>query len=143
MSKEQRYDAHGSIIDDTNPKDLVGAKKVSITKLPPIAILHGAAAMVNGADKYGPYNWREKNVIAHIYVDACMRHLMSWWEGEETADDSGVTHLGHAIACCGILLDAQANGNLIDDRPSKPEKVGWFSKTLEKVSNGIKRKEKS
>jgi hypothetical protein len=28
-----------------------------------------------------------------------------------------VRHLGHAKACLGILLDAEATGNLIDDRP--------------------------
>lgn len=130
-------------IDTTNPKDKLGEKKVSITKIPPVAILHTAAAMVNGADKYGPYNWREKNVISHIYIDAAMRHLMSWWEGEEKAEDSGVHHLGHVMACCAILLDAQANNNLIDDRPKTNKDVGWFSELLESVSKSIKRKQVS
>lgn len=100
-----------------NPKDLFGNKKVSITKFPLIALLHGSHAMMNGADKYGPYNWRDKAVIASIYVDAAFRHLMAWFEREEAAQDSGVHHLGHALACCAILLDAEATGNLIDDRP--------------------------
>lgn len=103
--------------DTTNPKDLLGQKKISITKLPAIAVLHGAHAMMDGAKKYGPYNWRAKQVIASIYIDACKRHLDAWFEGEETAEDSKVHHLGHAIACLGILLDAQETGNLIDDRP--------------------------
>jgi dATP/dGTP diphosphohydrolase, N-terminal len=101
-----------------NPKDLLGSKKVSITKLPAAGVIHGAHAMMNGADKYGPFNWREKDVIASIYVDAAMRHFFAWFEREETAEDSGVHHLGHAIACAAILLDAQENGNLIDDRPN-------------------------
>ncbi len=101
----------------TNPKDLHGEKKVSLTKLPAVAMLHGAHAMMHGAEKYGSYNWRAKDVLAHIYVDACMRHLLSWFEGQEIAEDSGVHHLGHALACCAILLDAQECGNLIDDRP--------------------------
>lgn len=100
-----------------NPKDLAGNKKVSITKFPMVGIIHGAHAMMNGADKYGPYNWRAKDVVASIYIDAAMRHLSAWFEREETAEDSGVHHLGHALACCAILLDAQENGNLIDDRP--------------------------
>src|ERR1700680_3709633 len=101
-----------------NPKDLIGAKKVSLTKFPAIGLLHGAHAMMDGAAKYGPYNWREKSVQAHIYVDAAKRHMDAWFEGEETASDSGVHHLGHALACCAILLDAQANDGLIDDRPT-------------------------
>lgn len=100
-----------------NPKDLFGNKKVSISKLPFVAIAHGAAAMMDGAEKYGPYNWRDKAVIGSIYVDAAMRHIMDWFEGQEKAKDSGVHHLGHAIACCAILLDAQANKCMIDDRP--------------------------
>lgn len=100
-----------------NPKDLFGSVKVSFTKLPAVAIAHGAHAMMDGAQKYGAYNWRDKKVIASIYVDAALRHLACWFEGQEDAPDSGVHHLGHAIACCAILLDAQETGNLIDDRP--------------------------
>lgn len=120
-----------------NPKDLFGNKKVSITKLPQIAVLHGAHAMMNGADKYGPYNWRDRAVIASIYIDAAMRHLMAWFEREELASDSGVHHLGHALACCAILLDAQATGNLLDDRPKiNPE----FQKVLDGLSDTIQKK---
>lgn len=75
--------------------------------------------MMDGARKYGPFNWRGNAVVASIYIDALIRHAMSWFEGEECADDSGVHHLGHAIACLGILLDAQETGNLVDDRPGK------------------------
>jgi hypothetical protein len=100
----------------TNPKDLLGMKKLSLTKVSPIAIAHEAFAMMNGVDKYGPYNWRDKAVIASIYIDACKRHLDLWAEGEEYAPDSLAHHLGHARSCLGILLDAQATGNLVDDR---------------------------
>src|SRR5271170_2026203 len=67
--------------ETANPKDLLGAKKVSISKLPMVAVLHGAHAMMNGASKYGPFNWRSKKVQADIYVDAAMRHLAAWFEG--------------------------------------------------------------
>ncbi len=120
-----------------NPKDLFGAVKASITKLPAIAVVHGACAMMNGAVKYGPYNWRDKKVIASIYIDAASRHLMAWFEGEEVASDSQVHHLGHAIACCAIILDAQMTGNLIDDRP---DSEGAFATALEKATNIIKQR---
>lgn len=116
-----------------NPKDLLGVKKVSLTKFPATALLHGAHAMMDGARKYGPFNWRGNAVIASIYIDACMRHLSAWFDGEETASDSGVHHLGHAMACLGILLDAQETGNLIDDRPQGgklPELLARLNKTI-------------
>lgn len=101
----------------TNPKDLFGALKVSVTKIPPTALLHCATAMMEGARKYGAYNWRDKEVLASIYVDAALRHLLQWWEGKETDPESGHHHLGHAMACMAILVDAQETGNLVDDRP--------------------------
>jgi Domain of unknown function (DUF5664) len=122
-----------------NPKDLLGAQKVSISKLPFVAVLHGAHAMMNGAAKYGPYNWREKRVKASIYVDAAIRHLSAWFDSqEEIAEDSGVHHLGHAIACCAILLDAIETGNLVDDRPGN----GQFNKVLNRLNETIKNRSK-
>lgn len=100
-----------------NPKDLIGVKKAPLHLVPPAAIIHEAMAMKNGAAKYGPYNWRAKNVIASIYVAAAQRHIMAWFDGEEVAGDSGVHHLGHARACLGIILDAQETDSLHDDRP--------------------------
>lgn len=101
-----------------NPKDALGMKKVSLSKFPAAARLYGALAMMDGARKYGPYNWRENKVIASIYIDACYRHIDAWFDSnEEVAEDSGVPHLGHAIACLAILVDALETGNLDDDRP--------------------------
>jgi len=105
--------------DERNPKDLLGIKKVPLHLVPPASTIYQALAMWNGAEKYGPYNWREKKVIASIYIDATMRHLAAWLDGEEYADDSKLPHLAHALACIGIIVDAFETGNLIDDRPVK------------------------
>lgn len=101
----------------TNPKDLIGIKKVRLGLVPPSSLVYQALAMENGADKYGPYNWRDNKVQATIYVDAALRHLLAWLDGEEIAADSGKPHLGHALACLGIIVDAKETGNLVDDRP--------------------------
>ena len=102
----------------SNPKDLLGAKKAQLNLVPASSMIYQALAMENGAIKYGAYNWRSNKVVASIYVAACMRHLMAWYDsGEELAEDSGVPHLGHALACLGILVDASTGGNMIDDRP--------------------------
>lgn len=128
--------------DTTNPKDLLGVKKVSLTKVPSVAVAHLAHAMMNGASKYGPYNWRDKEVQADIYVDAAMRHLWAWFEGEETAEDSLVHHLGHAMACCAILLDAQESGKLVDNRPicDDPE---IFSRVANRIADRWKQYQES
>lgn len=121
----------------SNPKDLLGSKKPSITKIPAIALIHESLAMMDGGGKYGPYNWRDNKVVASIYVDAAWRHINAWFEGEEEAEDSGCHHLGHARACLGILLDALETGNLVDDRPVNESSRGIFKKVLDKVSSKI------
>lgn len=120
-------------IPGINPKDALGLAKPDLSLVPPAALLHTASAMMDGAAKYGPYNWRENAVLARVYVSAAMRHLQQFLDGEDIDPTSGVHHLGHASACCAILLDARETGNLSDDRP-KPGAAGgmmrrWSSST--------------
>ena len=115
---------------EPNPKDLLGIKKPpNLSVIPSSALIHMGRAMQNGANKYGPFNWREHPVKSGIYVDAAIRHLSAWQDGEEDASDSGVHHLGHAMACMGIILDAQEVGNLIDERVPgpMPEMIARFT----------------
>lgn len=100
-----------------NPKDLQGMKKVPLHLVPATGTMAEAMAFLDGAIKYDPYNWRDKHVVASIYVAACKRHIDDWFEGQMNAPDSDVPHLGHAKACLGILIDAEANDCLVDDRP--------------------------
>jgi Domain of unknown function (DUF5664) len=128
--------------ESPNPKDLVGITKVSLSKLPVIATAWGAMAMQDGAAKYGPFNWRDNDITASVYIDAAKRHLDCWFEGQENASDSHVHHLGHALACCAILLDAQAVGRLIDDRPVGDNcDPNWYERFLNKLSGIIKEKQ--
>lgn len=110
-----RQMAAGSV----NPKDAYGDKKPDISLVPPVAIIKEARVMQLGAKKYGPYNWREKRVRARVYAAAAMRHIMQWQDGEEFDFESGESHLAHARACLGIVLDAQSIGIIDDDRPKK------------------------
>lgn len=100
-----------------NPKDLIGITKPDLTLVPPAAILHESMAMMDGANKYGPYNWRENKVLYMIYLAAAMRHIQQLIDREDFDPKSKVHHLGHARACLGILCDALETGNLIDNRP--------------------------
>lgn len=112
-----------------NPKDRIGTDKPTLSLIPPVAKAHMSMAMRNGAEKYGPYNWRQKRIRMMSYLDAAERHLDAFKDGEECARDSGVHHLAHAMACYAIILDAHASGVLIDDRPF-PGKVSDVHETL-------------
>lgn len=104
---------------DNNPKTSQGAKKVPLYLVPPSATHYLATAFADGANKYGPYNWREAGVAASVYLSAMKRHIDAWQDGEELSKDAKVHHLAHAMACCAIILDAASVGSLIDDRPPK------------------------
>lgn len=103
--------------ESANPKDSIGETKPPMHLIPPAAEILEAVVMGLGARKYGPFNWRSAKVRATVYVAAAKRHLAQWLDGTDGDPESGVSHLAHARACLGILLDAQATGNLVDDRP--------------------------
>ena len=105
-------------MQSTNPKDKIGQKKPPMHLIPAPALVEEAMVMGLGASKYGPYNWREHSVAASVYIAAAYRHLMAWFDGQDTDAESGITHLAHARACLGILIDAQRQGKLVDDRPA-------------------------
>ena len=105
----------GSVTE--NPKDRIGETKPPLHLIPPAAEIQEAIVMGLGARKYGPFNWRSANIRATIYIAAAKRHLAQWLDGQDGDPESGVSHLAHARACLGILLDAAATGHLIDDRP--------------------------
>jgi hypothetical protein len=105
--------------DTTNPKDILGLKKVSLRLVPAALQIFVAKVMALGAKKYGPYNWRDKKVRHTVYLEAAQRHILQVLDGEDNDEESGMPHEAHAAACMGIILDARANGCLIDDRPIK------------------------
>lgn len=104
--------------DGENPKDAIGTAKPPLHLIPAGAEVPESVVMALGAAKYGPFNWRSTNVKASVYVAAARRHLAQWFDGEDDDPESGVSHVAHARACLGILLDAMATGHLVDDRPA-------------------------
>jgi hypothetical protein len=81
----------------TNPKDVIGSGKLPLELVPDTAPIYMATSFLEGALKYGRFNWRIAGVRASIYVAAARRHLDKWWNGEdvdkcidpETGEDTG------------------------------------------------------
>lgn len=110
----------------SNPKDVIGSKKLMMGLMPDSIKAHVALAFLEGALKYGRYNWRIAGVRASIYHDALDRHRAKWWNGEDADSSTRVKHLASIIACAGILLDAELCGKLEDDRPPACPGIGKF-----------------
>lgn len=103
----------------TNPKDAVGIRKAPLSVVPMNVISELGVAMLEGALKYGRHNYRAVGVRGSVYYDAAMRHLIAYWEGEDTDPDSGVDHRVKAMACLTVWVDSSRQGNCTDDRPPR------------------------
>jgi hypothetical protein len=104
---------------DNNLKTLAAISKPRLSDVPPVSLFALGAAMSDGANKYGRFNWRDTGTTASVFYDAMMRHLADWYNGEDFANDSKVNHLGHIMASCAILLDSELHGNFNDDRDKR------------------------
>jgi len=103
-----------------DPKGEAGKLKPQLQLIPPALNEETAKAYVDG-HKYGPWNWRENTVEMMTYLGAMKRHIDKLIDrvDKDDIDPSGAHHCGHIAASCGIILDAQRHGTLVDNRPSK------------------------
>lgn len=123
MLKEKLKEKESNL-PDTNLKTLAAQGKAKLSDVPPVALFALGAAMSDGASKYGRFNWRDTGTTSSVFYDAMMRHLTDWYNGENHADDSKISHLGHIMASCAILLDSELHGILNDDRDKrKPDSI--------------------
>lgn len=116
-----------------DPKGAAGALKTPLGLIPPYAMEQTAWVHKLGSDKYGPYNWRKTGVCASTYVNAILRHLNAWRDGENLDPESGISHLAHVACSCNILLDADYCGTLQDDRNVTPPEAAKYRRKVEPV----------
>ena len=116
-------------IKPSNPKDIFGVRKVPLLSVLPARVLAGIAlGMLEGALKYGRHNYRVVGVRASVYVDAAMRHIAQFWEGEniDTESKANLHHIDKAITTLIVLRDGILQGNFVDDRPPCAD-IDWVA----------------
>jgi hypothetical protein len=57
-----------------------------------------------GARKYAPDNWKKVPNARQRYIDAAFRHMSAYAAGEKLDDETGKSHLAHAMCCLLFLL---------------------------------------
>lgn len=129
-----------SELKPSNPKDAMGSTKLPLSLVPATAMAYASLAHLDGALKYGAWNWRDAGARASIYVDAALRHIEKWNNGEEFDRDSGVHHLGHVLACINILIDAQLSGVLTDDRPPRSNGLSDLMNTMTEDVSALRKR---
>ena len=112
---------------DTNPKEAFGDQKLPLDVVPSVVEEYAALGFLEGALKYGRFNYRVKGVKVSTYIAALRRHIKKYMEGEWADQKTRVPHLANALACIGIILDVHHCGKLTDDRPpSLPNHSDWI-----------------
>lgn len=89
--------------------------KARVDLVPVSGIVAAARAFGYGADKYTPWNWTKGLAWGRLY-GATLRHLFAWADGYAFDEESGLSHLDHAMASLMMLQAHEENGLGVDDR---------------------------
>ena len=95
--------------------------KMRYDLIPPSTLKALATILTFGAIKYGDRNWENGIVWGRVFA-ALMRHLWTWWQGEENDQESGESHLWHAQCNLSFLIEYRATHPELDDRNTKKER---------------------
>ena len=79
-------------------KEIKGKEKLRL--IPRKAMVAGARVREYGIDKYNGDNYQQ--VPAIEFVDATLRHIYKYLEGQQIDPESGLPHLHHAL--CSMML---------------------------------------
>ena len=88
--------------------------KLQLDLVPVNSINEIAKIFEHGLKKYGKNNWKKGIKHSRLY-SAALRHIFSWWNGNDNDDESGLPHLYHAIVNLIMIMETPD----FDDRDSK------------------------
>ncbi len=117
---------HGhAIVQDVGLPGAVGGTKYDSGKpdlslLPTSSLEAMARALMYGEQKYNRNNFKA-GFNSNRLIAACLRHVNAWNDGEDLDPESGVDHLGHALACLAMLTECRKLGTLVDGRYKAPK----------------------
>ena len=80
-------------------------------------------AFAMGAEKHGPYSFRDEPIEYTELIDSLMRHTLAFLDGEDLDPESGLPHTYHILANAAMLEYTRVNAPEKDDRPKKKASV--------------------
>lgn len=122
---------HGNITYNSGIGRKDDKGKIPMGLMSSIALIELSKVLQYGAIKYDRDNWRSGLAYSRV-IDAVLRHLYKWKDGiEEVDDESGVSHLAHAMCGLMFLLEYIQTHPELDDR-YKVSKTQWPSPEQER-----------
>lgn len=100
-------------------------KKARLDLIPPEVVMALGEILTFGAKKYDPRNWEKGMRWGRCYA-AALRHMVYWWAGKGPTtrsflfgsldEETGRSHLWHALCCIAFLVTYEERGVGEDDR---------------------------
>ena len=109
--------ANAGIKQEAGTKHDSGKPELSL--IPTSALIEEAKALSLGKAKYGLHNYKGGFEYTRL-LDAALRHIHAFKDGENLDQESLASHLGHARACLAFLIDMEEHKYGIDNRYRKP-----------------------
>lgn len=103
-------------------KDAIGdPNKPRLSLMPKKAIWALGESLTYGESHYGSHNWRE-GVNISFYLDASLRHILEFADGEDFDKKSKCHHLGSAMANLAMAIETYYERPDFDDRYKREDK---------------------
>ena len=106
-----KKESHGKKYDSGKPK---------LYLLPPKSINEVGKVLTFGAEKYDPHNWRKVDDLQNRYSSAALRHIFAHIDGEDADEETGLSHLAHAICCLMFKLEDELIGESEEEGLREP-----------------------
>ena len=90
------------------------AGKPRMDLLDSYAIEQLACVLTFGASKYAAHNWRNGLSKCRL-IAALLRHIFAYLGGQDRDEETGLSHVAHAMCCCMFILGLEHRADL-DDR---------------------------
>lgn len=90
--------------------------KPKLYLLPPRSILEVGKVLTYGAEKYDAENWRKVDDLQNRYTSAALRHIFAHIDGEKNDEETGLSHLAHAMCCLLFKLEDELLGESKEER---------------------------
>ena len=106
-----KKESHGRKYDGGKPQ---------LYLLPPKSINEVGKVLTFGAEKYDPHNWRKVDDLQNRYTSAALRHIFAHIDGESVDEETGLSHLAHAMCCLLFKLEDELIGESEEERLREP-----------------------
>jgi len=106
-----KKESHGKKYDGGKPQ---------LYLLPPKSINEVGKVLTFGAEKYDPHNWRKVDDLQNRYTSAALRHIFAHIDGESVDEETGLSHLAHAMCCLLFKLEDELIAESEEERVREP-----------------------